>query len=282
MLGVKRESAFDPLTPEPFRPITTGIQFNNPEVAERVNAQIGNFVNMSRSIEGPWVEVAREAARVDNEIASELERKYGPPVGAARELFLSGIPGYEGRGSNVTGDVPTGYHGITKKSLIATGRGDLDPENLTPKEAWETAIDYSAYIDRTLEAIPNYTLAPVTVQAALIDLGYNAGPENVAKYKKLGAAMGERDWMRALEEGTLDVVSSKGMALRGLAARRAWNYNEAAKKLGYDNRILGVTQFDDGRIVYRDLDGYMMSVTPRAGKHPDSLNGFLRVENAYE
>jgi len=127
---MQRNDPPDPLVPQEFKPITTGIPFNIPEVRQRVDAQIGNFVDMSRSVEGPWIEMAKETARINNEAAEELERKYGPPVGAGREIFLSAIPGREGRGSYVDGDVPTGYYGVTEASLADLARTADMRENI--------------------------------------------------------------------------------------------------------------------------------------------------------
>lgn len=199
-----------------------------------------------------------------------------------RDTVISGIMSNlerrEGRGTNVEGDVPTGFVGVTQAALNSVGMSDRTPEDLSDEEALSVARQYAeqAY-DHMHSNMQGFSNAPAIVQEEILDASYNLGFENVTNYPTLNRKLEQGDWLGAMREGLLDTATANGRSMRGLAVRRAENYNRVAEALG-GNTISNVEQTDDGVIIYRDSEGReIFRFRARGGRHSDSGVGTLNV-----
>jgi len=76
LLGMQRNDPPDPLVPQEFKPITTGIPFNNPEVGQRVASNVSLISSSSRDIAGPWKLVEEELKKVSDDLRNDYAKKY--------------------------------------------------------------------------------------------------------------------------------------------------------------------------------------------------------------
>jgi hypothetical protein len=73
---MQRNDPPDPLVPQEFKPITTGIPFNNPEVGQRVASNVSLISSSSRDIAGPWKLVEEELKKVSDDLRNDYAKKY--------------------------------------------------------------------------------------------------------------------------------------------------------------------------------------------------------------
>jgi len=170
----------------------------------------------------------------------------------------------EGTGDNLTG-IPTGEGGITEARKLEIERRKGRP--LTDEQARNEAVreDSVALHDN----MQGFDVLSPPVQAAVLDLAYSVGINNVldpAEFGSLRIAIAEGHAPKILEE-TLDTAIVDGKSVKGLALRRARMFNKAST----DFRITAVEQLPDGTINY--LSGTEVLLTFRRPRHPRSEAG---------
>jgi hypothetical protein len=107
-----------------------------------------------------------------------------------------------------------------------------------------------------------------SVQAALLDLSYNVGVNNVLSFDRIRAAVSEGDADRVLLE-TLDTAVVDGKTVKGLAGRRARMFNAA--NTNPDLTITAVEQLSKGTIQYLHDDVVIYQF--KRPRHDDSTAG---------
>lgn len=166
-----------------------------------------------------------------------------------RHLF-----GNEGVGDKVT-NTPTGALGVTKWSRDVFTKDNPGIKNPTDRQIAEHYVDYVA--NNFQKRLPNFDKAPGGVQYALIDAGYNLGPERMSNpraFATLNKHMEEGNWEGAVKTLlSTAAISQNGRreTVLGLAARRARSYNEAFP----DSKITKLSHKPNGEIVYYKEDG---------------------------
>lgn len=136
----------------------------------------------------------------------------------------------------------------------------------------EVAYRYLEKQQDRLGTFKGFSEAPMSVQEALLDTAYNTSAGEMSKWKGMKKALAEGDYEKVLKE-TLDTANSGGKSLRGMARRRAMNYNKIAR-----TPIATIEQKADGSIIYRDSGGNTItSYKARGGRHPQSRIGILEV-----
>ncbi len=174
----------------------------------------------------------------------------------------------EGTGDTVTG-IPTGHYGVTKGALDATGRKGVDPKSLSPEEAEKVVVEYMEVLDEDFTSnMKGYDQLPNEAKLAILDAGYNMGPK-VKNFPKLKKAVEAGDATEAMKQ-LLDTAQESGKSMRGLAKRRAENYNAVA-----DDPITEIEQFED-RLDYRDADGNVV-FSFKKPRHPKSALGVIKL-----
>jgi lysozyme len=121
---------------------------------------------------------------------------------------------------------PAGY--------LTIGYGFNLETNTMCKEAAEAQLRCD--IDRTeqqmLETIPEFKGVLGPRRAALIDMGYNLGVPGLRKFRKMWAAIGQRDWEKAAKEAVdskwYTQVGSRGVRIVNIIKSghwpKEWNY----------------------------------------------------------
>lgn len=174
----------------------------------------------------------------------------------------------EGTGDVVT-DIPTGHYGVTKGALDATGRKGVDPTSLSPEEAEQVVVDYMEVLDEDFSTnMEGYDQLPNEAKIAILDAGYNMG-QKVKNFPKLKKAVAAGDATEAMKQ-LLDTAQESGKSMRGLAKRRAENYNAVA-----DTPITEIEQFED-RLDYRDAEGNVV-FSFKKPRHPKSALGVIKL-----
>lgn len=199
------------------------------------------------------------------------EAPVSAPTASPVDNVVNNILGVEGVGDDVT-DVPTGIAGITPAALAATGRKGVNPNSLSQEEALQVAREYTTQLDEGFSnKLEGYDNLSPAAKEAILDTGYNLGPKiaNFPSFKKAVAAGDETEAMKQL----LDTANANGKSLRGIARRRAHNYNKVA-----DVPIATVEQMADGTLRYLDAnDNVIFSYKARGGRHADSGIGRISV-----
>lgn len=234
-----------------------------------VQPSVGVYRGTDPALQGTPTTAADETPVPPNPFATREPTRTpatNPVQGVASKLL-----GFEGRGDNVT-DVVTGAAGITPAAMSATGRGGQDPRDLSDEEALQVATEYLTQLDNQFRSnVEGYEQLPANVQQAILDTAYNVGPQ-IQKWGKFKAAVKAGDGQEALKQ-TLDSANESGKAMRGLARRRAANYNTVA-----DVPITTIEQKEDGTLRYLDAEGdEVFSYKPKGGRHSQSPVGVISV-----
>jgi hypothetical protein len=199
----------------------------------------------------PFPKVGNQSSRgsadtlTSEEEADQSSRK--PESTPAVRLALENIPKFEGARGDTATSTKTLEHGVTPSRLedirVKTG----NPE-LSAKEAVPLILQDS--FEQLSTKLTGFEGLPETAQAALVDLSFNLTPSRVAGFKGIKAAVEAGDVNLAMRE-TLDTAQADGHSFRGLARRRAVNYNTAITS---GPKITTVEQLNDG-INYLDAKG---------------------------
>jgi len=183
------------------------------------------------------------------------------PAEQAIDMVQSQLIANEGTGDTLTG-IPTGEGGITevRKKEIERKKGRA----LTDEQARNEAVreDSAALTD----GMPGFSTLRANVQAALVDMSYTVGVNNVLSFPNLRKAVSSGNVGAILRE-TLDTAVVDGKSVKGLALRRARMFNQASR----DFRITEVEQLRDGTINY--LSGTEVLFTFKQPKHSQSKAG---------
>lgn len=173
------------------------------------------------------------------------------------------LQGHEGEGDDVT-SVKTGKIGVTQSARDAVGNPDASDEEVA-----------ELYLDKLFgilsKDLKGYSEAPNEIQELLLDLSYNMG-ERVKDFKGIKTSLANKDYEGVLKN-TLDTANSEGKTVKGIARRRADNFNRASKNI----KISKVEQKKDGEIVYHTKDGEYLSYGKGKGTHQASKPGIMNI-----
>lgn len=189
-------------------------------------------------------------------------------VAAAYGLLLKN----EGARGDNTGAADTGEIGVTESARKAVRKQyGAQADSFDDKQY---AKSYLNILDTKMREIAPAT-TPSVVRQVMLDSAYNLG-EGVFKYKGVRRALNEHDWV-GVGESLLDTATVNGQAVRGLAKRRAQQYNKIADRFGGEI-ITQVNQEEDGTIQYlAEGGGIVFEYKPEGGRHRRSAVGMLRV-----
>ena len=196
---------------------------------------------------------------------------------------------HEGASGDTMTDVPTGKLGLTdstKKDIIkqmkyrnySQANNNVDINNLEDEEyiAFHLA-DTDVVFTKQL---PGYSRLDFKTKVNLIDTMYNLGRNgllNPNQFKKTKEAIKAGDDEQVMFN-LLDTATVEGQSARGIAKRRALNYNEV---LGYTSgkpRIISINQLENGTLQYLgDQDQVIFQYKPSKGRHRSSKVGKLYV-----
>lgn len=185
-------------------------------------------------------------------------------TGSVVDNVFNSLFASEGTGTNVTGDVATGNLGVTAAAKKAVpGSAKMTDEQIA-----------KAYLTQLNRLVRSNSLMFNTSQAfreAMVDSAYNLGPK-ILLFKGLTKMLrkvraGTATEADAFRVGLLDTATQNGQALRGLAKRRAQQFNT----LSPADPIEKVQQLADGTIIYwGDSGTEVFRFKPSKGRHTDS------------
>ena len=153
----------------------------------------------------------------------------------------------EGASGDTTGAAETGTKGLTKSTYDGLKKkyGDLTEEQAIQKYLEESYDNWSS--------VEGFSSASQSLQELLLDSSYNLG-SSVLGYSKLKRNLKKLAKGKASESDVakelLDTANIGGKTSKGLAVRRAENYNKVAPV-----KIAEVKQKRSGKIEYLDSDG---------------------------
>ena len=175
---------------------------------------------------------------------------------------------HEGEGDTLT-DVPTRKGGLTdaRKSEIEASVGRPMSDEAARKEA----VHQDSV--KLHDMMPGFSTLDSGVQAAILDLAYNVGVNDVLSFPMLQLAVASGDPGPILMH-TLDTALVGGKTVRGLAKRRAIMFNKAIGNP--KSKITHVEQLNDGTINY--LRGSSVVLTFKRPRHEGSDPGRIAIQ----
>lgn len=232
--------------------------------------QLGqSFLDLFDPVKMGVIKTANAGTGDTGEFSSSAGESVVP--GSPVDNVVNNILSVEGVGDDVT-DVPTGIGGITPKALSAIGVTGIQPEDLTEEQALSAARAYTQQLDQDFTSnLEGYSTLSPRAQEAILDTAYNLGPE-VTNFSKFSEAVKAGDEQEAMKQ-LLDTANVDSKSMRGIAKRRANNYNRVA-----DVPITTIEQKEDGTLVYLDSDdNVIFSYKPKGGRHEQSAVGRIPV-----
>ena len=125
---------------------------------------------------------------------------------------------------------------------------------------------------------PGFKEAPPELKEGLLDLSYNVGAGSI-KYKGLGKSLERLGKGKATPAdvmlNVLDTANIDGQSSRGVAKRRAQQYNSVS-----DVNITEVEQLSDGTLVYRSGKDEVYRYTAKKGRSHTSKVGIVAIPGA--
>ena len=175
---------------------------------------------------------------------------------------------HEGEGDTLT-DTPTRKGGLTdaRKSEIEASVGRPMSDEAARKEA----VHQDSV--KLHDMMPGFSTLDSGVQAAILDLAYNVGVNDVLSFPMLQLAVASGDPGPILMH-TLDTALVGGKTVRGLAKRRAIMFNKAIGNP--KSKITHVEQLNDGTINY--LRGSSVVLTFKRPRHEGSDPGRIAIQ----
>jgi hypothetical protein len=192
--------------------------------------------------------------------------------------FVSQLISNEGAGGDsVIPNLPTGYAGVTRGALDYLGIHGLDPTELSKRDAVRLAFSMLRKLERDFEKnVPGYTRLSLAAKKSLLDTAYNIGP-GIMYYPKLTSYIYMGDEKAVVTE-LLDTANVKGYSVKGLAVRRAKQYNRVV----HYKSITDVYQSEDGTVAYYHDDNGVFDLVykykPSKGRHPNSKYGWVSLK----
>ena len=219
--------------------------------------------NKNKSTKPTEAPAAKQATPKATPIPNEgLEAPTEAPVGLVDSVFNS-LYTSEGAEGDTTGAAKTGKIGVTQWARDAVGVEGMSDEDV--------AKSYLKLLDKKWRGKKGFAEAPKEVQAFLLDSSYNLG-ESVFGYKNLETSLAQGKYLEAAK-GLLGTASIGGASSRGVARRRAEQYNKIAF-----NKIVEIDQQEDGTLRYLDRKGNeVFSYRPKSGRHTSSKVGRIKV-----
>lgn len=196
-------------------------------------------------------------------------------------LFIK-LRKYEGASGDKMTDTPTGKLGLTpeaKEDIIKRMKyrnysQDNNNADINKLEDEEYIAFHIQDTDEVFtEKLPGYSRLDFKTKVNLIDTMYNLGRNgllNPNQFKKTKEAIKAGDNEQVMFN-LLDTASVEGKSAKGIAKRRALNYNEV---LGYSSgkpRIISVNQLENGTLQYLgDQDQVIFQYKSSKGRHHKS------------
>jgi GH24 family phage-related lysozyme (muramidase) len=235
---------------------------------EKTFGMLDNFWNPNEGMVGPQLPMDDTVFPPMNESMQDTSDNTPPRA----ESAFGDIMKMEGSGADKF-DVDTAHFGVTEEAANSV-REKFD-KNMSETQAFKIGLKYTNLLDEKMrQKVEGWDNVPSEVGNAVLDLAYNVG-EDVFKYKKMLKALNDGDWEEVAKQ-TLDTASREGKASRGLARRRAINYNRIVS----GDQIEYVSQEKDGTLRYLREDGSeLFSHKPKGGRHKTSDVGTIRVED---
>lgn len=171
----------------------------------------------------------------------------------------------EGRRGDTLTNVETGDFGLTTELFNAIKRKTNNP-NLTQTQA---SLYYIKESNTELSKIDGYKELDDVTKEGILDTAYNLGWGKVSTFPKLTKAINERN-PEQIMMNLLDTANADNKSVRGLAKRRAENYNS----VNPSSPITSVEQRQDG-ITYRKGDKVFLEYNKP--KHPESRLGSIPI-----
>ena len=179
--------------------------------------------------------------------AISMTDKFNEPDASIIDRVFGELEEFEGEeGDNLRTDIPTGRMGMTDAT-----RKMIDPDG--NKEDLQVIRKHLKSEYDVLNKFQGFKEAPDEFKVAMLDLSYNVGSSNMKRYTKMKKAIKEQDYLEAMKQ-TLDTANTAGKSVKGIAVRRAINYNKVANSIGKDG-IYSVELKNDSGIVYKDKNG---------------------------
>lgn len=158
------------------------------------------------------------------------------PVSELSEYVLMELlPTLEGKQAHTDpGGIPTGAHGVTKKSGLTRKQGESEYDF-----ALRTLIQFEKEAKQVLKNNGiDFDTLPRSVQIALLDLTFNIGASSLGQQRGMLDGLKEQNYQKAMEN-TLDIVRATDVggnaySSPGLAKRRASLYNLVARDQGFE------------------------------------------------
>lgn len=226
------------------------------------------------------------------EALPDLKRKQVPYrnyIYPRMDNLLKHLLAVEGRGDDVT-DVVTGLAGMTKgtynriqksspKSLSKWDKETpTDKELLTASRMYANKI-YSDFTDPESDLyLEGFIDLPSAAQDGIISSAYNLGEGAMPRFKGFRTAVKNKDPYEAMRQ-LLDTANTEGKSSKGLAIRRAKEFNAVASQLGRP-RIDRVVAAEDGTISYlgQSGDGEVLEIMKyKKPRHKTSKPGIVEI-----
>ena len=195
----------------------------------------------------------------------------------------------EGRGDDVT-DVVTGLAGMTKGTYNRIQKMSpkvlpkwdkeipTDKQMLTASRMYANKI-YSDFIDPESDLyLEGFSDLPSSAQDGIISSAYNLGEGSMSRFKGFRSAVKKKDPYEAMRQ-LLDTANTEGKSSKGLAIRRAREFNSVASQLGRPiiNRVVAS---EDGTISYlgQSGDGQVLEIMKyKKPRHETSKPGTVEI-----
>ena len=233
-------------------------------------SKVSNFWNTISSTSGDIDEVTKqninkEISALKKEGQKLMPTKNKAEGGSFSVKVFENLKKHEGKSGDTLTNIATGQYGMTKNLRTALRKETNNPE-LTDKEA---SLYYIKKSNAAFSKFEGYQKLPEQVKVGLVDSAYNLGYENMVKYRGLSKALKEGNAIEAMKS-LLDTANAEGKSVKGIAERRAINYNLADPK----NPITRVEQLNDGIVYWKGDTKFYSYNLP---KHSNSAVGSVLI-----
>ena len=211
----------------------------------------------------------------ENEIElEEEEEKQQEIIPINKEEVYS----FEGEGDKTGADDSTGFMGVTDMARSEVGRLEEYKRAKTNKERRmideQVAEEFYAKLQKMMP--DHWRNIPNEYKPTFLDAAYNLGT-SIFKYKNLNSALKRGDYLEAARQ-TLDTANIDGKTSKGIAKRRAEQYNKIASKLKSPT-IKQVEQKPSGEIIYRGDENDILRYGEERGIHPKSKPEIIQIKD---
>ena len=182
---------------------------------------------------------------------------------------MSALVNFEGLEGDATGTKPTGNLGVT-----SSARKEVNATSGKQNNDFEYSAKYLELQKLKWRSVPGFKSAPNEVKSVLLDIGYNTGQGTKWPELRYGLQLGGSVGNMYVAKNILDTANINDKTSKGIAKRRAIQYNHIASK--YNKRLITtVAQSDDGTLTYKSMNTVIFKYTkPR---HSSSKAGSITI-----